>query len=61
LTKPGSWKNTRISSAKNDSEDPELHTKVAELKKKLQGLEEQAPWLTFDYPLEILLWGPPHG
>jgi len=34
---------------------------VIELKEKLAALERQAPWLTLGYPLEYLLWGPPHG
>jgi len=45
----------------DDPENQELKSRVAELKKKLKELEEKAPWLTLDYPLEILLWGPPHG
>lgn len=38
-----------------------IKAEIEELKKKLAGLDQQAPWITFDYPLEILLWGPPHG
>jgi len=42
-------------------EDREAETKVGELKRKLAELERQAPWITLDYPLEFLLWCPPHG
>jgi len=41
--------------------DKSREAKVAELKEKLAALERQAPWLTLDYPIEYLLWGPPHG
>ena len=46
---------------RDDSENPELKSRVAGLRKELQDLEEKNPWLTFDYPLEYLLFGPPHG
>jgi ATP-dependent exoDNAse (exonuclease V) beta subunit len=42
-------------------EDKARQTLVAELQKRLAALERQAPWLNFDYPVEYLLWGPPHG
>ncbi|MEW6660249.1 MAG: hypothetical protein AB1424_16515 [Thermodesulfobacteriota bacterium] len=41
--------------------DKEREARVAEIKEKIAALEERAPWLTFDYPVEYLLWGPPHG
>jgi hypothetical protein len=41
--------------------DPELEARVADLQRRLADLEQQAPWLTFQYPVEYLLWGPPHG
>lgn len=42
-------------------EDKEREAEVAEIKEKITALERRAPWLTLDYPLEYLLWGPPHG
>jgi hypothetical protein len=42
-------------------ENESIAAKVLELKNKLAALEQQAPWLTLDYPIEYLLWGPPHG
>ncbi len=46
---------------KEDPDNPELKARAAGLKKELQELEEKNPWLTLDYPLEYLLFGPPHG
>lgn len=42
-------------------EDREKAAKVLELQERIESLERQAPWLTLGYPLEYLLWGPPHG
>jgi hypothetical protein len=42
-------------------EDKAGEAKVMELKEMIASLERQAPWLTLDYPIEYLLWGPPHG
>lgn len=41
--------------------DKQRENVVGELKKRLETLEQQAPWLKLDYPIEYLLWGPPHG
>ncbi|MBU4232235.1 MAG: hypothetical protein L6277_04980 [Desulfobacterales bacterium] len=46
---------------KEHPDDSAWKVKVAELKERLAALERQAPWLTLDYPIEYLLWGPPHG
>jgi polyhydroxyalkanoate synthesis regulator phasin len=35
--------------------------KVKYLRKRLRDLENQAPRLASDHPLEIALWAPPHG
>ncbi|MFZ5447859.1 MAG: hypothetical protein ACOZFS_04390 [Thermodesulfobacteriota bacterium] len=42
-------------------EDKPRETMVAELKQRLKALERQAPWLNYDFPVEYLLWGSPHG
>lgn len=42
-------------------EDNKGKAEIAEIKEKITALEQRAPWLTFDYPVEYLLWGPPHG
>jgi hypothetical protein len=48
-------------SLKGDPDNTELKARVDSLKKTLEELERQAPWLTYDYPVEVLLWGAPHG
>ena len=45
----------------DNPEDRERKASVAELQDRVAALEGQAPWLKLDYPLEYLLWGPPHG
>ena len=42
-------------------EDTAMAEKAAKIKDRLAALEKQAPWLNYDYPVEYLLWGPPHG
>ncbi len=46
---------------RKDPQNREMEATVAELKERLAELERQAPWLTYGYPIEYLLWGPPHG
>ncbi len=41
--------------------DEALKARVEELKKRLEELNKQFPWLSSDVPVEILLWGVPHG
>jgi DNA repair exonuclease SbcCD ATPase subunit len=43
-----------------NSDDQTMQDQVAELKEKMAELERRAPWLKQGYPLEYLLWGPPH-
>ena len=38
-----------------------LNARVKYLKKRLQELEKNAPWIVADTPWEVLLWGVPHG
>jgi len=46
-----------------DPGNPELQTRVEDLKKRLAELDRQAPWISSpaDMPLELALWGVPHG
>jgi len=44
-----------------EPENEELRARVEELKKKLEELNRQAPWISSDLPVEVLLWGVPHG
>ncbi len=39
----------------------DLRDRVQQLKEKLEELEKRAPWISADVPVEILLWGVPHG
>ncbi len=41
--------------------DEGLKARVEELRKRLEELNKQFPWLSSDVPVEILLWGVPHG
>lgn len=38
-----------------------LQAQVKYLKKRLEGLEQKAPWISSETPWEVLLWGVPHG
>lgn len=44
-----------------DPGNEELKAQVEELKSWLEELDRQAPWLTSDVPVEMALWGMPHG
>ncbi len=46
-----------------DPKNEDLETRVAELKKHLKELDRQAPWISSssDMPVELALWGVPHG
>jgi DNA-binding transcriptional regulator GbsR (MarR family) len=46
---------------RRDPGNEELQLRVKKLKAKLEELEEREPWLTSPYPIEVLLWGTPHG
>lgn len=44
-----------------DPGNEELKARVEELKERLEELDRQAPWISADVPVEIALWGVPHG
>ncbi|MFC1811709.1 hypothetical protein ACFL03_03365 [Thermodesulfobacteriota bacterium] len=46
---------------RSDPDSEYLNAKVKYLAKRLKGLEEKAPRLAAEYPLEISLFGAPHG
>ena len=46
---------------RTDPGSEDLQARVQELKKKLEEMEKKAPWISAEYPLEVLLWGVPHG
>lgn len=39
----------------------DLKAQAESLKKRLEELNRQCPWISADVPVEILLWGVPHG
>jgi hypothetical protein len=39
----------------------EFQVKVQYLAKRLKELEQKNPWLSWDTPIEVALFSPPHG
>lgn len=46
---------------RSNPDDEYLKAKVKYLNKRLIDIEQKGPRLADDYPLEISLFGPPHG
>lgn len=46
---------------RSDPDNEYLEAKVKYLNKRLKDIEKKGPRLAADYPLEIALFGPPHG
>ncbi len=46
---------------RSEPENEELKLRVEQLKKRLEELDRQAPWISYLVPLEVLLWTDPHG
>ena len=46
---------------RSDSDNEYLRAKVKYLNKRIKDIEEKSPRLADDHPLEISLFGPPHG
>ena len=46
---------------RSDPDSEYLQAKVKYLSKRVKDLEKKGPRLAADYPLEIALFGPPHG
>ncbi|MFC1489221.1 hypothetical protein ACFL6B_05185 [Thermodesulfobacteriota bacterium] len=46
---------------RSDPDSEYLNAKVTYLTKRVKDLEKKAPRFAADYPLEIALFGPPHG
>jgi len=46
---------------RSDPNNSELAGRVENLEKELAELDRQAPWISAGYPIEVLLWGVPHG
>ncbi len=45
----------------DDPRNEDLKARVEGLKKRLEELNRQCPWISSGVPVEILLWGVPHG
>lgn len=41
--------------------DEYLTARRTYLRKRLEGLEKENPWISAEVPIEVLLWGVPHG
>ena len=46
---------------RSDPDNEYLEAKVKYLNKRLKNIEKMGPRFDSDYPLEIALFGPPHG
>jgi hypothetical protein len=46
---------------RSDSDNEYLRAKVKYLNKRIKDIEKKGPRLADDHPLEISLFGPPHG
>ncbi len=44
-----------------DPDNADLQERIKDLKKQVQELEQEAPWLTLDVAVELALWGTTHG
>ena len=44
-----------------DPESQECQARVSYLEKRMKDLEKKYPWLTWDAPVEVALFSPPHG
>ena len=46
---------------RDEPENEHLKARVKYLKKRVEDLERKAPWIALEVPIEVLLWGVPHG
>ena len=46
---------------RSDPDNEYLEAKVKYLNKRIENIEKMGPRLASEYPLEIALFGPPHG
>ena len=44
-----------------EPENETLKTRVQELERKLDEINKKAPWICSEHPVEVLLFGAPHG
>jgi hypothetical protein len=46
---------------RGDPDNGALKSRVEDLKQRTRELEEEAPWLKAEVPVEMTLWGTTHG
>jgi len=46
---------------KGEPQNENLQARVKYLEKRIKHLEEKNPWLTWETPIEVALFSPPHG
>jgi hypothetical protein len=46
---------------RGEPQSEECKARVQYLEKRLKDLEKKNPWLTWDTPVEVALFSPPHG
>lgn len=44
-----------------DPQNERFQAQVRHLEKRIKNIEEQYPWLTWETPVEVALFTPPHG
>jgi len=44
-----------------EPDSQEFQVKVQYLEKRIKDLEKKNPWLSWDTPIEVALFSPPHG
>jgi hypothetical protein len=45
----------------SDPQSEQFQVKVKYLEKRIKDIEEKNPWLSWDTPIEVALFSPPHG
>jgi hypothetical protein len=48
-------------SLRRDPQNQTLQIRQSYLEKRVKHLEEKFPWLTWETPIEVALFSPPHG
>lgn len=46
---------------RGDPQSQEFQARVQYLEKRIKDLEKKNPWLSWDTPIEVALFSPPHG
>ncbi len=46
---------------RNSPKDESLKAQVEDLQKRMREIEQKAPWISAETPVEVALFGAPHG